>query len=389
MKHNESSTRSRRSFLSYVGALSIGAYGLPMRAWAHGGSSQEGRPTNSAGSEALDEALEMLSPYASSYRGGLSNHGPMAVEALTALGRDDLIEGWVENYRKRLESRPAASERIDATEWSEALGEKARVRDWENWFSNELAESAWRDVVAVWVPRLAPGIAAAGMHGVIRVGHAVCALSAKESAPRLDELARALAYWASEYLALPGTFDEPGEHSPASALKKVERLPDEQRLGRGLITSQMKDLVGFDPFIRTIGLVDPTAGEPGFASELLATFAGTLTNTESSSFVFLHAVTGAAAIAEILPFVEDDDRSKVLAYTWQATAGIYSRYASEGLVADVEGESDETLEQLAKFAAETGDEHTIKLAAACSREWHRNPDARLLTAIADRNDRHR
>ena len=63
--------------------------------------------------------------------------------------------------------------------------------------ANELAESSWQEVVGAWGPRLAPGIAAAGLHGVIRVGHAVCSLRAKENALRIDELARALSYWAS------------------------------------------------------------------------------------------------------------------------------------------------------------------------------------------------
>ena len=33
---------------------------------------------------ALDEALEILEPYGPEYRGGLTNHGPMAVEASRA-----------------------------------------------------------------------------------------------------------------------------------------------------------------------------------------------------------------------------------------------------------------------------------------------------------------
>ena len=389
MNHDESTPKTRRSLLSHMGALSIGAYCFPVRAWGSPGLAQESAAGGSKGGEAMDEALEMLAPYGPSYRGGLSNHGPMAVEALTALGRDELVKDWVENYRRRLEPRPAATERVSAEGWRDALGDKARVRDWEDLFANELAESPWREVVGVWVPRLAPGIAAAGLHGVIRVGHAVCSLHAKENDLRRDELARALAYWASEYLALPGAFEEAGDLSPANALSKVERLPDELRASRGLITTELKDLVGFEPFVQTIGLVDPTAGEPGFVPELLGTSAGTLTNTRSGSFEFLHAVTGTAAIAEILPLVPKDEHAEVLAYTWQVTAAVYSRYAAEGLVAEVEGKSDEALEPLTQFAAETGDEHTIKLAAACSRGWHRHPDPRLLTAIAGRNERHR
>ena len=37
--------------------------------------------------DALDEALERLARKGPEYGGGLSNHGPMAAEALVALGR--------------------------------------------------------------------------------------------------------------------------------------------------------------------------------------------------------------------------------------------------------------------------------------------------------------
>jgi len=337
------------------------------------------------GSGEMDEALEMLAPYAPSFRGGLSNHGPMTAEALVALGHHDAVIRWVEGYRKRLERRPAPRKRIDASQWKDALGDGARSRDWDEWFSNELAESPWRDVVGLWVPRLAPGIAAAGLHGVIRVGHATCSLAVTENTLRLDELARALAYWASDFLPLPGEHTVAGKLSPSRALKEVELLPKERRAGRGLITTELKDLLGFEPFGGAIDLVNPAAGSPNFIAELLATFAGTFINTTSNSFVFLHAVTGAAAIAELLPYVKIEDRAGVLAYTWQVTAGILARYGQQNLVADVDvGSNNESIDRLAKLAVATGDEHTIKLASACTREWLRNPDPRLLAAAAER-----
>jgi hypothetical protein len=333
----------------------------------------------------MEEALEMLAPYGGSYRGGLSNHGPMTVEALVALGRHDVVVGWVESYRGRLELSTALRERITEANWREALGASSRNGDWDQWFTNELAESPWREVLALWIPRLAPGIVAAGLHGVIRVGHAVCSLGVKETPLRIDELARALGYWAAEYMLLPGKHLGTGTLAPSSALAEIETLPRNKRNRNGLISTQMKALEGFEPFIDVIDLVDPSAGSPNFMADLVGTFAGIFINTNSSSFQFLHGVTGAAAVAEILPYIKAEQHGLVLAHAWQATAGIFARYGQEGLVADFRaGSNESSMDEVITRAVASGDPHTIKLVTACHREWKKNPDPRLLTAAAKR-----
>ncbi len=105
----------------------------------------------------------------------------------------------------------------------------------------------------------------------------------------------------------------------------------------------------------------------------------------SGRFRFWPRRTGAAAIRGLLPYVEKERRADVLAYTWQVTAGMVARYARPGLVGDFEVESTAvTAEKLADRAVASGDEHTIKLAAACLREWRRNPDPRLMAAAESR-----
>jgi len=345
--------------------------------------------SHAEGQDVMDEALAMLEPFAPSYRGGLSNHGPMTVEALVSVGRQDAVIPWVERYRKRLEPRSKPTKAIDADHWIEALGDRARGGDWDLWFGEQLKESPWRDVVGLWVPRLAPGIAAAGLHGVIRVGHAVCSLAAAETPLRLEELARALAYWASDYLRLPGERAAGGKLTPSQALGKLERLPDERRGGRGLITTQLKELTGFAPFTDSINLVDPEAGSPSFIADLVATFAGVFVNTGTNSFDFLHAVTGAAAIDELLPYVPKEQHAEVLAYAWQVNAAGFARYSAEGLSASINAEGVQANAiQLVQGAVASGDEHTIKLVAACNREHRRNPDPRLMAAAAKRVARH-
>jgi hypothetical protein len=79
----------------------------------------------------LDGTYERLSVTGPEYGGGLSNHGPMAAEALLRLGRDDAIEGWVTQYLRGLEDAVRPASPITDADWREALGDLRRVADWE------------------------------------------------------------------------------------------------------------------------------------------------------------------------------------------------------------------------------------------------------------------
>jgi hypothetical protein len=57
------------------------------------------KPAARRGEDALEHALSLLAQSGPSSSGGLSNHGPMAAEALVSLGRPDAVVPWVERYR--------------------------------------------------------------------------------------------------------------------------------------------------------------------------------------------------------------------------------------------------------------------------------------------------
>src|ERR1035441_7925672 len=95
-----------------------------------------------ASEDVMDESLGRLAATGPEFRGGLSNHGPMATEAMIRLGRADAIEPWLDGYIQRLESAPRATDVIAGQTWRDA-------------------EQPWRQVLARWWPRLVPGLAAA------------------------------------------------------------------------------------------------------------------------------------------------------------------------------------------------------------------------------------
>ena len=123
----------------------------------------------------LDEAYERLHTTGPEFDGWLSNHGPMAAEAMVRHGHAESVPEWLDGYMERLEEFPRGTGPIGA-DWQEALGDPRRIADWTAYFRREVTEQPWREALETWWPRLLPGVAAAATHGVIRVGHAVRAL---------------------------------------------------------------------------------------------------------------------------------------------------------------------------------------------------------------------
>src|SRR5262249_28262096 len=135
----------------------------------------------------LDDALDRLRGTGAEVAGGgAPNHGPMAAEALVALGHPDLAPQWAERYRRLLDTMPAATSPVTSTTWRESLGEEGRLADWSAFFKRQLAELPWQEALEQWLRRLIPGLVSAGRHGLIRTAHAVRALSRGPTALRLE-----------------------------------------------------------------------------------------------------------------------------------------------------------------------------------------------------------
>jgi hypothetical protein len=175
----------------------------------------------------LDDALERLRGTGPEMVGdGGPNHGPMAAEALVALGCADEVPAWVDRYRQELGPMPEARSPVTEGTWRAALGAVGRIGDWQAFFGAQLAEAPWQAVFARWIPRLIPAAMAAGTHGLIRTAHAVRALAEIETPLRVEEFGAALAYWAAYYHTLPGV---PHLDGPLDLAQAVARIP---RIGR-------------------------------------------------------------------------------------------------------------------------------------------------------------
>jgi len=98
------------------------------------------------------------------------NHGPMACEALAALGCRDQIDRWARWFTEMVGegARPAEPRGVGGSAWKDALGDYRLLPDGSATFERALADDGWARTVEIWVPRLVPGLATVLFHGAIR-----------------------------------------------------------------------------------------------------------------------------------------------------------------------------------------------------------------------------
>ena len=265
---------------------------------------------------ALDEAYERMAGSDFELPNGFVNHGPMACEALDAMGLDDQIDAWSRRFVRMVGDgpRPESPLAVAGSSWRDALGEYRWLPEWIGYFDGAIADAGWRDVVRQWVPRLTPGLGAALFHGVIRTGHAVRALSTAATPARQAELARSLAYWAARFTPGASVMPDPSTVSP--------------RMG-----------------------------------VLAAAAYGAHHFVVRPSIVNLHGVTGAMAVDLLVDHLDPDAAMAAVAQIRAEHGALYP----DRLPAPPDRETRGWDAQLFPVAAQSRDAHQVKLVEACWR----------------------
>jgi hypothetical protein len=221
----------------------------------------------------LAALLDAGARFDAEYRGGLSNHLPMALIALRRLGADDTrLAAFAQGYSTRLGAAPAAEAFPAGDAWAGRLGERAAWPAYRSLFAEWLSYEGAERVLPQVLPALMPGCGAAAFHGLIRTAYAL-------QTGHLRELADALAYWSCRHLPLDGR--------PAAT-------------HQGLIFEAMQDAAaapGFDAAVTALALDAGTL-------DRLAHEAATL-YAASGNFVVLHLVTGCHAMRVLLPLADE------------------------------------------------------------------------------------
>jgi hypothetical protein len=205
------------------------------------------------------------------------------------------------------------------------------------------------------------------------------------SSQRRRELAEGLGYWAATYQALRGSFDGRHDALPSGAIASVERLPLERRKVGGFLTDGIAQLPSFEPFHSVVGMVDTRGDLSEFLSNLTETFARVYVKNAvgiGGVIAFVHCITGARAVRNLTPCINDATARVAARYAWQAAAGLYAAFGISAPSNDAVATPRLSIDELIDRAIDNADEHAIKFTEACIHEYALNPKPVYLAAAA-------
>ncbi|WP_327257029.1 questin oxidase family protein [Streptomyces sp. NBC_01244] len=307
----------------------------------------------------LDEALQRLHGSGPERLGRLTNHAPMAVEALSVRGQAGTVHRWLDLYSRKLEEFPSRVEPVTATNWRAALGDPRRAADWIDHFEREITDRPWRDVLAQWWPRLLPGMYGGSTHPLIRVGHAVRTLLAGEgTAPRLAELAHGLGYWAARHHPIADLAPLPGAGGGGAdaALDAVPPLTERH----GTFPDRLARVTSLPVWAAATGIADPDEARLRLVELVRAATHRYATHGHGEEILLVHAATAPNAVLRALPALPPTLWAPSLRAAWTASAAVTAMYAPDTPIAFTPPGTF-TADEVFERARAHGDEHVIKL----------------------------
>ncbi|WP_341502653.1 questin oxidase family protein [Gallaecimonas sp. GXIMD4217] len=292
------------------------------------------------------------SRFAPTYGDDFANHLPMALAALAAMGADaERLDAYFEQESRWLQPQP------EVTPGPTLLGQPDHQPHWLHHFRQQIAQGGVTETLGLALPALLPGIASGAFHPLIRLGFAL-------DFGNDDEVAQALAYWASHYQAL-GPLGAACDLPLAAIAAAAEQALAGQSYPQANISRQ---LCAASRDLAALGLaVQPRDLTQGMLADFaIRAYLG------SGDFTLLHGVTGCHALRLVLPHMADD--ALALRYFWQGLLLAWLTSAPAGhrplAVAD-----DRDWPALFAVASKSDDDHLIKLVYSCHQEHlhHGNP----------------
>lgn len=311
----------------------------------------------------LDALLDRAQAFAPEYRGTLSNHLPMALVALDALGADVArMESFFAIVAAKLDPAPPPAPACN--DWISRRGRLSAFPALRAHFVQAIATQGRDAVLRRALPSLVDGIGAGAFHGLLRTASAVVA-------GHDDELASGLAHWASWHLPL-AQFVVPQAAGAAHAdvatwLADVMTRADSWRSNAGMITPRMRafaQTAAFRDGADRLVVHDRTLRE--LAAQALSIYLRT------RNFTVLHLITSAHALRLITPWL-DAPLVAVRHYAHAYAAGV----AASGVDMNAPPIAVNVLPwpDVLRAGIASNDEHVIKLVYACREEWLATGDA--------------
>jgi Questin oxidase-like len=309
----------------------------------------------------LATLLDRAQHFAPEYRGDLSNHLPMALVALDALGADAARMGAFFTIASgKLEPAPAPA--AACNDWLAMRGDLKAFAALRALFAQVIAANGRDDALRQTLPSLIDGVGAAAFHGLLRTASAVVA-------QHDDELASGLAHWACWHLPI-APVDVPladRVNDVSTWLTAMATQAIDWRSEAGLITQRMQAFAktpAYQNGADRLAVHDETLRR--LAAQALAIY------LRSKNFTVLHLITSAHALRRLLPWF-DEPLVAVRHYAHAYAAGVAaSGVDSAAPLIDV---AVLPWPDALQTGARSNDEHVIKLAYACYEEWRLTGDA--------------
>ena len=301
--------------------------------------------------------------------GGLSNHLPMAVRALQALGANPAcVSEFRAVYTRRL-SRLDTSSGAAPIVLQEVLGRRRDFPALLQMFGAEVTQLGASEAVRKWLPVLMPGVAAAAFHPLIMLYYALDAQDDRG-------VGYALAYFAWSYLPLlpEGPATGQGSLSVKNAISGLTGIGIEKGKTTGLIFERLAAVARLPEVESVIVRLGPEHDQSGTIALV------TSTHQRVNDFVSLHMLTSWHAYRRIGELADFDvttcsvhlSRALLVAYVG-AGAGPIAALPS----------CTRSWDEMLALARQDPDEHVIKLVWTCFDMHERwQIDARVLAERA-------
>lgn len=297
------------------------------------------------------------------YRGQLSNHMPMAQQALLELGASSArLQAWTEAHETLLEPRIVARPGRIVTRRD--LGRPDSDAAWRAHFAGRIAEFGSAGALREALALLLPGAGAIAFHGLIRTGHAVLA-------GHDGELAAGLAHWASHFMLPPKANDGPPLEL-ADWLRVLATLPRPAYPAGSLITGRMQAWADSPGFAAVAGRLRHGPDTLRDVALLAAR-----TYAASANFTVLHLLTASHAMTVLEPWWPAPELAR--GFSLAAAAGLLASGAEPALMLD--RLPSRPWPTLISAACEQDDAHVIKLTHAAWRLGRRWPDPAWRRAV--------
>ena len=310
----------------------------------------------------LHHLLDAGQGWAATYRGQLSNHLPMAQQALLELGASaERLQAWTERHETFLEPRCAPSPRPAP---ARSPGQPGSEAAWAAHFAERIQALGPAAALQQALPQLLPGAGAIAFHGLIRTAHAVLAGHA-------GELAAGLAHWAAHAMPLATA----GDGVPLALpdwLQALQQLPPPVPHPAGLISARMQAWGAAAGFAAVAGRL---RHGPDTLRDLALLAARTYAAT--GNFTVLHLLTASHAMSVLEPWWPTPELPR--GFSVAAAAGLLASGAAPAL--ELDRPPGRPWPALISAACAQDDAHVIKLTHAAWRLGRRWADPAWRRAV--------